>query len=223
MYTLHHLEQSRSQRLAFLLEELGADYDVKIYKRDSKSNLAPSDYAGLHALGKAPVLETPDGPLVETGAIAEYLVDRHPDADMSPTDLSPARTQYQYWMHASEGSLMPLLVMGLFFSRMETVPPFPIRPIVKKVTGRIRELYLTPSTARMMDYIEAHLSSSKWFAGDHFTAADIMMSFPLEAASARLGLSKSAHSSIYRWVDDIQARPAYQAAVQKLGKDELLT
>lgn len=221
MITVHHLQNSRSLRVIWLMEELGVDYQVAVYDRDPVTNLAPESYRALHPLGKAPVVTVGDDTLAETGAIIEYFMDRHPDAGLRPEIGDPAREKYQYWLHAAEGSLMPLLVMALFFGRMETVPPFFIRPIVKTVTGKIREMYLTPSTANMMDFIEAELGKSSWFAGDKISGADIMMSFPLEAAMARVELGRS-YTNIKAWLEKIHARPAYAKAVEKGGVQEIL-
>lgn len=221
MITVHHLQNSRSLRVIWLMEELGVDYEVALYDRDPVSNLAPASYRALHPLGKAPVVTVGDDTLAETGAIIEYFMDRHPDAGLRPEIGDPAREKYQYWLHAAEGSLMPLLVMALFFGRMETVPPFFIRPVVKAVTGKIREMYLTPSTTNMMDFIEAELGKSSWFAGEKISGADIMMSFPLEAAMARVTNGKS-YPNIERWLEKIHARPAYQKAVEKGGVQDIL-
>ena len=222
MITIHHLENSRSLRVIWLLEELGLDYEVKRYQRDTVTNLAPDAYKALHPVGKAPIITVDDSAIAETGAIIEYLMDRHPEAGLRPEAGDAMRDRYHYWMHASEGSLMPLLVMSLFFTRMETVPPFFIRPIVKMVTGRIRDMYLTPSTTTMLDYIEAELGKSDWFAGDKMTAADIMMSFPVEAAMARVAGGR-AMPNTQAWLERIHARPAYQVAVKMGGEQEILT
>lgn len=221
MITVHHLENSRSLRVIWLMEELGVDYDVALYDRDPVTNLAPAAYRALHPLGKAPVVTIGEDTLAETGAIIEYFMDRHPEAGLRPEMGDPARQSYHYWMHAGEGSLMPLLVMGLFFNRMETVPPFFIRPIIKTVTGRIRDMYLTPSTSNIMDFIEAELGKSPWFTGARLTAADIMMSFPLEAAMVRAATGKS-YRNIAAWLEKIHDRPAYKRAVEKGGIQEIM-
>ena len=222
MITVHHLQNSRSLRIVWLMEELGVPYEVKTYDRDPVSNLAPDAYRALHPLGKAPVVTVDDQTLVETGAIIEYFLDRYPQANLRPAGGSEDLTRFQLWMHASEGSLMPLLVMSLFFSRMETQSPFFIRPIIKAVTGRVREFYLTPTTNTQLAFIESELAKRPYFAGEQLTGADIIMSFPLEAASARLGLSEN-YPSIAVWLERIHARPAYKAAVEKAGAQDILT
>ncbi|MFC6198466.1 glutathione S-transferase family protein [Ponticaulis profundi] len=221
MITIHHLQNSRSMRLLWLMEELGLDYEVKVYARDPETNLAPEDYKALHPLGKSPIVTDGDNVLAETGAIVEYFMDRYPNAGMRPDLHDPARARYHYWMHAAEGSYMPPLVMGLFFSRMETQPPFFLRPIIKAVTGRVRDLYLSPTTKALFEYANEQLGYSDWITGPYLTGADIMMSYPLEAASARLGLG-DAYPNIAAYVARIHARPGYQRAVEKGGEPEIL-
>ncbi len=222
MITVHHLQNSRSQRIIWLMEELGVDYDVQIHERDPDTRLAPASYKALHPLGKAPVVRVDGEALAETGAIIEYFVDRHPEKALKPEIGTPARDRYNYWMHAAEGSLMPLLVMSLFFTQMETSPPFFIRPFVKPVTGRVREMYLRPSLKNILEYVEMQLSQSDWFAGDTFTAADIMMSFPMEAAMVRANIGKPCPSCL-EWLERVHARPGYKIAVEKGGEQTILT
>ena len=221
MLTVHHLENSRSIRILWMLEELGVPYEVKLYARDSQTNLAPASYRDLHPLGKAPVITEGELVLAETGAIIEYLLDSNPDCGLRPPIGSPERQRYHYWLHAAEGSLMPLLVLTLFFGRMETQPPFPIRSIVKLVTGQVRKLYLTPTLTSLLDYIDQELSTSTWFAGEQLTAADIMMGFPLEAAAAR-GAVGASHPHALAWIERMRARPAYKAAIEKGGHLDIL-
>ena len=222
MITVHHLQNSRSLRVIWLMEELGVDYSVSVYERDPETNLAPAAYKSLHPLGKAPIVTVGDKAVAETGAIIEYFMDQHPEAGLRPERGDPAREKYHYWLHAAEGSLMPLLIMALFFNRMETVPPFFIRPVIKAVTGKIRDMYLTPSTTSMIDFIEAELGQSEWFAGEKLTAADIMMSFPMEAAMSRVELGKP-YPNIENWLDRIHERPAYKIAVEKGGEQQVLS
>ena len=216
MITVHHLQKSRSMRIIWLMEELGLEYDVKIYTRDPVSNLAPPDYKALHPLGKAPVVSDGDLMLAETGAIVEYFMDKYPDAGLRPEVGAPERQAYHYWMHFSEGSLMPLLVFQLFLTRMETQPPFFMRPIVKAVTGQLRKAYHTPTLNAQLAFVDAEIAKSPWFAGDKMTGADIMMSFPLEAASGRINLDT--YPNINAWLDKLRALPAYQTAFVKSGE-----
>tara|TARA_B100000678_G_scaffold95898_1_gene80198 strand:- start:26473 stop:27138 length:666 start_codon:yes stop_codon:yes gene_type:complete len=221
MITVHHLENSRSMRILWLLEELGTEYEVKTYKRDPKTNLAPPDYQKLHPLGKAPIVTDGSKTLAETGAIVEHFLDKFPNSGLRPDAGTPQRQSYYYWMHASEGSLMNLLVLGLFMSRMETTPPFPINKITSIVTGKIRDLYLTPSLTRMYEFMNDELGRTPWFAGETVTGADIMMSYPVEAAHGRAGLDKT-YPNVMAWLDRLHERPAYQRAVAKGGELETL-
>lgn len=221
MITIHHLENSRSLRLIWLLEEMGLDYEVKRYQRDPVTNLAPDAYKALHTLGKAPVVAVDGMMLAETGAIIEYFMDRYPATGLRPDIDDPMRQRYHYWMHLAEGSLMPLLILSLFFGRMESVPPFFIRPVIKAVTGRIRAMYLTPSTDVMIRHIEDELGRADWFAGDRMTAADIMMSFPVEAAMARINTGRPCPNTL-AWLNRIHDRPQYKIAVEKGGLQEVL-
>ena len=203
-------------RIIWLMEELGIEYDVKVYTRDPVSNLAPAEYKALHPLGKAPVVSDGDIMLAETGAIVEYFMDKYPDSGLRPAIGTPERQPYHYWMHFAEGSLMPLLVFQLFMTRMETQPPFFMRPIVKAVTGQLRKTYHTPTLSAQLAYVEAELGKSTWFAGEKMTGADIMMSFPLEAASGRIGLD--AYPNITTWLRRVRALPNYQTAFAKSGE-----
>lgn len=221
MITVHHLKNSRSMRIIWLMEELGLDYELKVYDRNPETNLAPEDYRALHPLGKAPLVTVDGVTLAETGAIVEYFLDKHPESGLRPDQGTPERVPYQYWMHAAEGSLMPLLIMQLFFTRMETTPPFPIKQIVKAVTGKVRDLYLSPSLKGIMSYVEAELGKSEYFAGDKLSGADIMMSFPLEAGMARANTGIAMPNTI-AWLERIHSRPAYKAAVQKGGAQEIV-
>src|SRR5207245_1196454 len=184
---VHHLNNSRSQRVLWLLEELGLAYDIKRYQRDPKTMLAPPALRQVHPLGKSPVLADGDVTLAESGAIIEYLVERHGNGRLRPPAGTPERVRYTYWLHFAEGSAMPPLVMKLVFDRIEKGPmPFFVRPIARAIAGRVKTNFIEPNIARQLDYMEAELAP--WFAGAQFTAADIQMSFPVEAAAARGGL-----------------------------------
>jgi glutathione S-transferase len=200
--TVHHLENSRSQRVLWLLEELGLDYEVKRYERNKQTMLAPPELKAVHPLGKSPVI-TDDGNVVaETGAIAEYLVEKA-DGKLGPPAHREAVQRYRQFMHYAEGSLMPPLLLLLVLSRI---------PILgKRAMARVQ-----PMLDVHLDWLEAELSTRDWFAGNDFTAADIMMSFPLEAAGSRGGLNET-RPHIMRWLERIHARPAYKTALAKGG------
>jgi glutathione S-transferase len=217
MITVHHLEDSRSTRILWLLEELGQPYELETYSRDPATSLAPDSYKALHPLGKSPIVTIDGNAFAETGAIVETILDRANDHDLRLEPGEQGRDAYLYWLHAAEGSLMPLLVMHLFMTVMETRPPALIRPIIKKVTGMLRQSYLTPSLTSQLDYVNSHLSENEWFAGDQLTAADIMMSYPLEAAAGRDVLDRR-HTAVLAYLDRLRERPAYKAAIEKGGE-----
>ncbi|MGB3200934.1 MAG: glutathione S-transferase [Nodosilinea sp.] len=217
MIVVHHLNDSRSQRILWLLEELGLEYDIKCYERDPETMLAPDSLRQVHPLGKSPVIT--DGPLTlaESGAIVEYLVDRYGDGRLAPPVGTPERLRYTYWLHYAEGSAMPPLLLKLVFDRIEQQPmPFFIKPVAKLITGRTKASFILPQIRRHLDYLEAELAQSPWFVGNDITAADIQMSFPIEAAVARGGVDNS-YPNLLDFCDRIHARPAYQRAIDRGG------
>ncbi len=216
MITVHHLEDSRSQRVLWFLEELGLAYEVKRYARDPKTRLAPPELKAVHPLGKSPVITDGDLVVAETGAIIEYIVDRYGDGRLVPPAGSPEPLRYTYWLHAAEGTVMPLLVMTLIFGRIENDTPWLVRPIAKAISSKVRSAYLGPNLDANMANIEAELDRSTWFAGEEFTAADVQMSFPLEAAASRIEMG-SKYPKVKAFLDRIHARPAYRAALEKGG------
>ncbi|MCY7367912.1 MAG: glutathione S-transferase [Chamaesiphon sp.] len=214
MITVHHLNNSRSQRILWLLEELGLDYDIKYYQRDPETMLAPASLRQVHPLGKAPVITDDSLTLAESGAIIEYLVERYGEGRFAPPLDVPERLRYRYWLHYAEGSLMPPLLIKLVFDQMEQRSPFFLRPIVRLISQPVRNSFIDPQITTHLDYLEAELKHSDWFAGDQFTAADIQMSFPLESATEQAGLDAS-RPKLMDWLDRIHARPAYQRAVKR--------
>lgn len=217
MITVHHLENSRSQRVLWLLEELGVPYEVKRYERDRKTNLAPQALMKIHPLGKSPVIDDNGAVIAETGAIIEHIVDNYGQGRLVPAKGTDAHRRYKYWLHAAEGSYMPPLVLALFLNRMETAKmPFFARPIAKKLTQGVRDAYLDHTTAALFSHLDAELGKSAWLAGGDFTAADVMMSFPAEAALARIDAAKSS-KNLKNYVDRLHARPAYRRALEKGG------
>jgi len=217
MVTLHHLENSRSQRILWLLEELGVEYQVELYRRDIDTGLAPPELLQVHPLGKSPVV-TDDGVTVaESGAIIEYLVHRYDVGRLLPPDGSPERLAYTYWLHYAEGTFMPLMIISLILNRIETASmPFFVRPIAKGIAARVREGYLNANVKRNLDFMEATLASSSWFCGDDMTAADVQMSFAVEAAEVRTDLQQ-AYPRLAAFLERVRARPAYQAALERGG------
>ena len=215
MITVHHLNNSRSQRILWLLEELGVPYEVKRYERDAKTMLAPPELHAVHPLGKSPVITDGDKTIAETGAIVEYLVGIYGEGRLVPAAGTPEHLRYVYWLHFAEGSAMPPLVMTLVFSAIPARVPFFIRPVAKMISETVQKSFLRPNIEAQLKLMEAELAKGGWFAGESFTAADVMMSFPVEAAVLRGGLDVS--PKLKEWVARIQARPAYQAALQRGG------
>ena len=221
MIIVHHLNNSRSQRILWLLEELGIDYEIRHYERDKTTMLAPPQLRAVHPLGKSPVITDGDVTVAETGAIIEYLLDTYGGGRLHPARGTAEGRQFTYWLHYAEGSIMPLLVMTLIFRRVETAPmPFFVKPIARAIVGKVRNGYLAPNTKNHLDFMEAEISNTGWFAGDNFSAADIQMSFPVEAAKARGALD--GRPNLAAFLDRIHARPAYQRALERGGPYQLL-
>ncbi|GLK87155.1 glutathione S-transferase family protein [Pseudomonas turukhanskensis] len=217
MITVHHLNNSRSQRILWLLEEVGAEYEIKRYQRDPKTMLAPPELRAVHPLGKSPVITDGDLTLAESGAIIEYLAGRY-GPHLLPAEGSPERLRCTYWLHFAEGSAMPPLLLKLVFDTLERAPmPFFIKPIARGISSKMKGTYINPQLRQTLDYLEAELNKSEWFAGDTFSAADIQMSFPLEAAASRAGLDAS-RPKLKAFLDRIHARPAYQRALERGGE-----
>jgi glutathione S-transferase len=218
MITVHHLNNSRSQRVLWLLEELGVPYEVKRYERDAVTMLAPPELRAVHPLGKSPVITDGQVTVAESGAIVEYLIDRYGQGRLRPVQGSPEQLRYTYWLHFAEGSAMPPLLLKLIFDRIATGPmPFFAKPIAKAIADKVLTSFVLPNIKSQMDFMEAELGKSAWFAGDEFSAADIQMSFPLEAAAQRGGLSQDHYPRLAAAVTLMHARPAYQRALATGG------
>src|SRR5277367_3166068 len=217
MVVVHHLNNSRSQRVLWLLEELGGPYEVKRYERDAKTMLAPPSLLAIHPLGKSPVIVDGAVTLAESGEIIEYLVDKYGAGRLIPPPGSPERLRYTYWLHYAEGSAMPPLLFRLVFNRIATNPaPWPVSAIARKIASTVDKSFITPNLNRHLDYMEAELNSRAWFAGEQFTAADVQMSFPLEAAASRGGLNAS-RPKLMAFLERIHARDAYKRALERGG------
>lgn len=222
MITVHHLENSRSQRVLWLLEELGLQYRIKRYARDPETRLAPPALRKVHPLGKSPVITDEGLVLAESGAIIEYLVGTYgADSGLVPPVGTPERLRYTYWLHYAEGSAMPPLLLSLVFRKMPEAPmPFIVRPVVRGIAAKVQSSFVRPQIERNLDYMEGELARSEWFAGAGFSAADIQMSFPVEAAAAA-GLLGNDHPRLSAFVARIAERPAYQRALKKGGPYDL--
>lgn len=222
MITVHHLENSRSQRVLWLLEELGLEYRIKRYARDPATGLAPVALRKVHPLGKSPVITDGDLTVAESGAIIEYLLGKYgADSGLLPAEGTPARLRYSYWLHYAEGSAMPPLLLSLIFRKMPQAPmPFFVRPVVRGIAAKVQQDFVRPQLALHLDFMEDEIGRDGWFAGKAFSAADIQMSFPVEAAGAA-GLLGEARSHLQAFVERIAARPAYQRALKKGGPYKL--
>ncbi len=216
MLTVHHLNNSRSQRILWLLEELETPYEIRRYQRDAKTMLAPPELKAIHPLGKSPVVTDGERVLAETGAIVDYLVTHYGGGRLIPHDGSPDRLTYTYWLHYAEGSAMPPLLLALVFGVLPERAPFFVRPIVKGISTTAMKSFIQPQLDLHMGYWEDVLSKSAWFAGPEMTAADIMMSFPVEAAHSRGGLDKR-YPRLLAFLARIHDRPAYKRALDRGG------
>ena len=219
MITVHHLNNSRSQRILWLLEELGQPYEIKRYERDPKTMLAPPELLKVHPLGKSPVITDGDITVAESGAIVEYLLDTYGEASgLRPARGTPAYRRFTYWLHFAEGSAMPPLLMKLVFLRIKTTPmPFFVKPIARGIADKVLGSFVDPNLRRQMQFMEAELANGPWFVGADFGAADIQMSFPIEAAKSRGELGAQL-PRLNDWLARAHARPAYQRALARGGK-----
>ena len=223
MITVHHLETSRSQRVLWLLEELGVPYTLKLYQRDPRTKLAPPELKAIHPLGKSPVITDGDETIAESGAILEYLVERYGTqakgdlASLQPAAGTPEYRQARFWMHYAEGSLMNWLVMKLVFMTIPTQPmPFFVRPIARQLCAKVQAKLIDPNLATALAFMEAHLGTHAWFAGEQISIADFQMSFAVEAALAR-GADAKKFPRLVAYKARMVARPAYQRALAKGG------
>ncbi|MFN7723906.1 MAG: glutathione S-transferase [Rubrivivax sp.] len=217
---VHHLENSRSQRVLWLLEELGLPYEVKRYERDRQTMLAPPELRAVHPLGKSPVITDGDTTVAESGAIVEYLVAKA--GALRPAAGTPAALQFTYWLHFAEGTAMPPLVMKLVFDKIQQAKlPFFVKPIAKGIAQKVLSSFVLPNISAQLKFMNETLARQPWFAGDSFSAADVQMSFPLEAAAARGGLD-TRHPHLQAWLATIHARPAYQRALKAGGPYDIL-
>jgi len=218
MIVVHHLNNSRSQRILWLLEELGLDYEIKKYQRDPKTMLAPPELKAVHALGKSPVLSDDENVVAESGAIVEYLVERYGQGRLVPPSGTPDKLRYNHILHYAEGTAMPPLLMKLIFDRIENEKmPFFAKPIARGIAGKVKKMFVMPNIENNLNFLEAELGKSPWFAGQEFTAADVQISFVLEAAASRGGLD-ARYPKLMDWLARIHARPAYLRALERGGK-----
>ena len=216
MIVVHYLENSRAHRILWLLEELGVPYDINVYRRGSDMR-APASLKAVHPLGKSPVIE--DGKVIaESGAIIEYLIDTYGGETSRPVAGSDERLRYTYFLHYAEGSAMPLLVMKLVFAKLPSQVPFFVRPFAALIAKGAAKSFIDPQLEDHVAFWESELARDGYFAGAEFSAADIAMSFPLEAAMSRMEQGRERPlSAVRRYLEAIRARPAYQRALARGG------
>ena len=219
MIIVHHLNNSRSQRVLWLLEELELPYEIVKYERDPQTMLAPPALAKIHPLGKSPVITDGGLTVAESGAILEYLVEKYGHGKLAPAPGTQAHLDYRYFLHYAEGSLMPFLLLRLIFTRMKTAKmPFFAKPIARKIADTVAGQFVTPNLTRHLKFLDDHLAAHPWFAGDALSAADVQMSYPMEAVVARV--PEHATPRMAEWVAKIRARPAFQRALERGGPYE---
>lgn len=218
MLTVHHLENSQSIRILWLLEELGAPYELKMYDRDKATFLAPKELKRISPLGTAPAITDGALTLSESSAIIDYILDRHGDAGFRPGPEAAERTKYLFWFHAAQGSFQLVMTVAFLLNAMKTRAPALLRPILKAVAGKIDEAFVAPRLKALLDLAETDLGRTTWLAGDALTAADFNMAFCMEAASATGRLSAAKHPNCVAYLARMRERPAYQRALAKDGK-----
>jgi len=219
MLTVHHLNNSRSQRALWLLEELGVPYEIIKYQRDPKTNLAPPELETIHPLGKSPVITDGGTTVAESAVILEYIVEKYGAGKLVPPKDTPNYWRYRYFMHYAEGSLMQFLLLRLITSKIRKAPVL-VRPIAKKIAGTVDGVFVSPNLKRHIAFLASELSGRDFFAGGELTAADIQMSFPMEALAARV---PEAPAAIKSWVTRMHERPAYKKAIERGGPVEVMS
>lgn len=222
MITLHHLEKSQSIRILWLLEELGAPYEIKLYDRDPATRLAPAAYKAVSPLGTAPVITDGDVTLAETNAIIDYILDQYGNGRLRPAAGTPQRAPYLFWFHTAQGSLQPLLTNKFVMTAMTTRAPFLVRPVAKSLVAALDTGFFGPRLTALMGEIETALGKSKWFAGDELTAADIVMGYSMELAAHRAGMDEKRFPSAHRFLKQMRETPSYIRAMEKDGKGTIL-
>lgn len=217
MIVVHHLNNSRSQRVLWLLEELGLPYEIEKYQRDPYTMLAPAALHEVHPLGKSPVITDGGRTIAESGAIIEYVLERYGHGQLAPPAGTAEHLRYTYWLHFAEGSAMPPLLLKVIFDEIPRKPmPFFAKPIARGISRKMLDTFVMPNLQRQLDFMEGELGKSEWFAGPGFTAADIQMSFPMEAAAQRAGLDAS-RPRLMAFLERIHARPTYRRALERGG------
>lgn len=221
MITLHHLEYSQSFRTLWLLEELGVDYELIRYNRDKKTKLAPPEYKAISPLGTAPVISDGDLTLAESNAITDYILDQHPNNNLRPAHNHPDRAQYLFWFHASQGSMMPIVLMEAVMRIMHQRVPFFLKPIVSTLVEKMSNGFSKPRMTRLLEQAEKDLNNRDWLGGDTLSAADISMIYPMVAAQSR-GFLNEKYPQCLAWLARAQACESYKAAQKKDDRPSLI-
>ncbi len=221
MITVHHLEYSQSFRILWLLEELNVDYELKLYERDKKTSLAPAEYKAISPLGTAPAITHNGVNLSESNAIMDYILDLHPSDTLRPNATSEDRARYLFWLHASQGSLMPVLLISMMFRIIPEKVPFFLKPIIKPVLNMANKGFSLPRLMALIEKAEADLGNAEWFGGANLTAADISMCYPMESMRAN-GVINSKHPNCLAWLERVNASESYQLAKKKDGKPSIV-
>lgn len=219
--TVHHLEYSQSFRILWLLESLGADYDLKIYDRDPKTRLAPAEYKALSPLGTAPLITDGNIVLSESNAIVDYILDQHPNSALRPNIGDESRVSYLFWLHAAQGSMMPLLLFSAVFGAVEKSVPFFLKGLIRKISAQVRAAFLKPRMDALLTQAERDLGKTKWLAGDMLTAADIVMSYGMESAKST-GYVTDARPNCLRWLSQMHEDAAFISAMEKDGRETMV-
>lgn len=218
MITLHHLEYSQSFRILWLFEELGTPYELKVYRRDPESRLAPADYKSLSPLGTAPVITDETGlVLAESNAVIDYILDAHPESPLRPAPGEASRVDYLFWFHAGVGSLMPMQFMNGILTVMKARSPALVRSVIGIATDKVREMLVAPRLKILFDKLENDLGRNTWLAGDQLTAADISMCYSIASAEAQGRLND--RPNCLRWLEQMRSSPSFQRAMEKDGRE----
>jgi len=221
MITLHHLEYSQSFRILWLLEELEVEYELKLYERDSKTHLAPTNYKALSPLGTAPVITDGELVLSESNAIIDYILDKHPNNTLRPLPDAPYRERYLFWLHASQGSMTPLLLVSTIFNVISERSPFFIKPIIRPILNLALANFATPRMNKLLQKAETDLAQAPWFGGDDLSAADIALSYTMHSAKER-GYINAQRPHCVAWLERVEKHPSFQAACEKDGKPSII-
>jgi glutathione S-transferase len=219
MFQLHHLNNSRSQRIVWMLEAVGADYEIKVYKRDPKTNLAPPELKEIHPLGRAPVVTHNGKVIAESGAICDYIARQFPDSGMLPDTSADSFNDVQFWSHYSEGSFMPSLVTSMVLEKARAkASPFFVRYIADKIIDGVMDAYFGKNIQGNLVFVESHLANNKWFVGAAPTLADIQMSFGLEGLFDSGKLKPFKHMTAY--VQQLRNLDSHRMAMSKMRDAE---